>query len=155
MINDTVAKEIAELSAQEISRIKNMTPVSYKFKDSSICPATHRGLVSDLNVSNITEVIPYAVGAIRDIYEVLNEKYYDLPFTQEDFIATRPPVLSGKNLINGLDRIMKLTPVIDSKNQPNLLAAQSAEKIDYVSLTIYLCSAVKELKQRLDLLQNK
>ncbi len=157
MIDNDIAKNIVPFDKTETLKIKAFEPVTYKYIDESISENTHKGILKN-TLTNINEVIPYTVGAIKDIYDILDEKYYDIPFCQDDFVQTRPTISSGKPIIDSLDKIMAVTPVIHN-DKPNLITNQSIfeteNKVDYVSLVIYLCGAVKELKQRIDLLTKK
>jgi len=144
--------------------LKTLLPVSFEYADENISASRHSGFIAEDSGSVCADdIAPLTVAAIKNIYSVLDEKYYELPFTKDDFLAVRNTASSGKPITGAVQKILSLTPVIDPAGDPNFLKKQiesnmpelsKGTSIDYLGMIVFLAAAVKELKQQLDFLKH-
>lgn len=165
MVPEHLMKNIKNFDAEDVKVFKELMPVKFEYANGA-SNRQHAGFVDESTpIKEITEVIPYTVSAIGDIYKILDEKYYDLPFTADDLIPIKYTATNGRVLTGALNKIITLSPIIDEQSVPNLISQQvhsvlpeleiehkQKKTIDYLSLIVYLCAAVKELKQQVDFL---
>ena len=168
MIPLELMDNIKDFNSEDVKLFKELNPVKFEFNN-GISTREHVGFVDEsTTIKEISEVIPYTVAAIKDVYSILDKKFYELPFTADDLIPIKYTIENGKTLTGALDKIISLSPILDSSYVPNLLSQQvhaiipelelehkQKKTIDYLSLIIYLCAAIKELKQQVDFLSKK
>lgn len=165
MLPSNVIKNIKDFDANDVKIFKDLNPIKFEYNN-GLSDREHVGFIDEsTSIKEITEVIPYTVAAVKDVYKILDEKYYDLPFTADDLIPIKYTANNGKMLIGALNKIATLSPIVDEQSVPNLISQQvhsvlpeleiehkQKKTIDYLSLIVYLCAAVKELKQQVDFL---